>query len=102
MAFRPRRWFILRFGFSGALVHCKYSDSLGRVRELSWDRRDLPPSQIGPPPPSSASVFEFEDLIGRLIEGMPSSRWGDIPTDVAPLAVFIELPSGLNVTDLTE
>jgi CHAT domain len=102
MPFIPNRWLILRLRSSGPFVRWRYSDSLGRVGELSWDTRGFLPSQIWPPPAGTETVNEFHSLISTLVEGLPPTRWGDAVTDIAPLAVFVELPPGLPITDLKQ
>jgi hypothetical protein len=102
MPFIPNRWVILRLGFSGPFVRCNYSDSLGRDRDFSWDWRGLPPPQVWPPPAGSETALEFARLTRSLIDDLPNTRWGGVPTDLVPLAVFVEVPAGLPFLGLEE
>jgi hypothetical protein len=99
MPLLPNRWAVLRLRSSGPQIEWRYSDSLGRVRRLSWDAKEFAVRQAWPPPPGSRGFSEFTGLIGSLAEGMPSARWGPGTTPV-PVAVFIELPPEVSFADL--
>lgn len=99
MPLLPNRWAVLRLRSSGPRIEWGYSDSLGRVRRLSWDAREFSTRQVWPPPPKSPVASEFSDLIGRLAEGMPPTRSGPGSVPV-PVAVFIELPPDFPFADL--
>jgi hypothetical protein len=99
MPFLPNRWAVLRLRSSGPQVEWRYSDSLGRVRRLTWDAKEFALRQAWPPPPGSPSFSEFSRLIRDLAEGMPSARWGPGTASV-PVAVFIELPPEVSIADL--
>lgn len=99
MPLLPNRWAVLRLRSSGPRIEWRYSDSLRRVRQLSWDAKEFAARQVWPPPPGSHSFSEFTGLIRDLAEGMPSERWG-AGTGSVPVAVFIELPPEVSFGDL--
>ena len=99
MPLLPNRWAALRLRSLGPQIEWRYSDSLGRVRRLSWDAKEFAVRQTWPPPPGSHSFSEFSRLIRDLAEGMPSARWG-AGTASVPVAVFIELPPDVSFADL--
>src|ERR1700733_12596813 len=100
MAFVPNRWLMLRLRFEGPFVRCRYSDSLGRTREFSWDWREFPPPLICPPSSNLDFISDLNNLVKALIDGMPESRWGEKVTDTAPPAVFVEPLAGFPISDV--
>src|SRR5580692_1549444 len=90
----PNRWAMLRLESAGPVVRWRYSDSFRRLRQISWDTRESKTKSVWPPPPGSDSASLLTDLIGRLTEGLPATRWGSQP-DAVPVALFIQLPLNL-------